>query len=418
MVPYRNSCRFTPALSLLTSRSTKTSFLTSASLRVRQKPGRRSAVRKFTKSVNWETLEEGRKTPATLRVAPSSTPARRVESKPISATSSQERDSAAETVPQASIGKPKGPKRASLRGLKSHQQSLYQHESICYQPGENLPKQTWKDDKQPLSVAASFFEQGCKLLYSASSLYNHARNDHIPEIVVLGASNAGKSSFLNALVGDMGAARVSQRPGRTQTMNAYGVGPRPKIPRELIRKGDPPPKHSLVLVDTPGYGFKSRSEWGNTILKYLDVRSMLRGAILLLPADKKLQDMDIWMLTKLAESNTRTLIVLTKADKNGEAWIDACHKLVSTIRGEMQGIAAKAPNSWWEDCGRATSIYATAAKKGITAKLGNGGGLGGVRSAALEMAGFSLKERIEKRPETATYTGAVISFGDIKWKKD
>ncbi|KAH7151681.1 P-loop containing nucleoside triphosphate hydrolase protein [Dactylonectria estremocensis] len=302
------------------------------------------------------------------------------------------------------------------RGLKPHQQSLFQHESICYKPDATSPEATGKIDRPPLAAAAKFFEEKCRLLYSAETLHHHPQNDHVPEIVVLGASNAGKSSFLNALVGKMDTARVSHRPGKTTTMNAYGVGPRPKIARDLVRKGSMPPKHSLILMDTPGYGFKSRSDWGKTILQYLNVRQTLRGAVILLPADKKLQDTDRWMLKTLAQSNTRTLVVLTKADKTGDEWVAVCNSLATGVRQAMIDLDTTAQGSWREGCDRSGDVYATAANMGISNRLGNGAGLGGVRLAILEMAGFALGERVEKQPETKAYTGAIVSFDDIKWK--
>ncbi|KAF4985966.1 hypothetical protein FDECE_16200 [Fusarium decemcellulare] len=315
--------------------------------------------------------------------------------------------------PRARPAKPKGP---SLRGMKPYQQVLYQNESICYRQDTPLPVEVSKQDRPPLAAAEKFFEHGCRILYSAESFYHHTHNDHIPEVVVLGASNAGKSSFLNALVGGMEVAKVSHRPGKTTTMNAYGVGPRPKIARELIRKGDAPPKHSLILMDTPGYGFKSQSDWGKTILKYLNVRKMLRGAVILIPADKKLQDTDRWMLGTLARSNTRTLVVITKADKCGDEWQDACYSLCTQIRTTMQQLEAQAAENWREGSDRMLDVYATAANMDVSRRLGNGGGVGGVRLAILEMAGFSLKDRVEKQPETKAYTGPIVSFDDIVWK--
>ncbi|KAM0234030.1 hypothetical protein ACHAP5_010240 [Fusarium lateritium] len=215
----------------------------------------------------------------------------------------------------------------------------------------------------------------------------------------------------------MEVAKVSHKPGKTTTMNAYGVGPRPKIAKELVRKGDAPPKHSLVLMDTPGYGFKSQVDWGKTILKYLNARKMLRGAIILIPADKKLQETDRWMLRTLARSNTRTLVVITKADKPGDGWQDACHNLHTQIQGIVSGLEAHSAASWREGSDRMLDVYATASKIAfISRQMGNGGGIGGVRLAILEMAGFSLGDRIEKQPETKAYTGQIVSFDDIVWK--
>jgi GTP-binding protein len=294
---------------------------------------------------------------------------------------------------------------------------LFQSESLRFKKGSSVPVGASKEDQSPLAAAEKFFGEDCRILYSAESFYHHPHNDHIPEIVVLGASNAGKSSFLNALVGGMEVAKVSHKPGKTTTMNAYGVGPRPKIAKELVRKGDAPPKHSLILMDTPGYGFKSQEDWGKTILKYLNARKMLRGAIILIPADKKLQETDRWMLRTLARSNTRTLVVITKADKPGDGWQDACHNLHTQIQGIVSGLEAQSAASWREGSDRMLDVYATASKIAfISRQMGNGGGIGGVRLAILEMAGFSLGDRIEKQPETKAYTGQIVSFDDIVWK--
>lgn len=267
-----------------------------------------------------------------------------------------------------------------------------------------------------MATAAKFFEESCRLLYSAETLKHHPKNNNIPEIVVLGASNAGKSSFLNALVGSTEIARVSHRPGKTTTMNAYGIGPRAKLAKELVRKGEMPPKHSLILMDTPGYGFKSQADWGKTILQYLQGRKMLRGAVLLLPADKKIQDTDLWMLQTLAGAKTRTLVVLTKADKAGDGWEEACAKMAEAVREDMVWMKTSAASSWREGSDRAVDVYATAADMGISTKLGNGGGMGGVRLAILEMAGFTLGEKVEQQEEKKEYMGAIVSFEDIVWK--
>ncbi|KAF5237071.1 hypothetical protein FANTH_11058 [Fusarium anthophilum] len=310
--------------------------------------------------------------------------------------------------------KPRGP---LPKGIKPYQQVLIESESICFKQGSASPVDVPKEDKPALAAAGKFFEERYQILYSAETLHDHPQNDHIPEIVVLGASNAGKSSFLNALLGDREIAKVSHKPGKTTTMNAYGVGPRPKIAKELIRKGDAPPKHSLVLMDTPGYGFKSQEAWGKTILKYLNVRNMLRGAVILIPADKKLKETDRWMLRTLAQSNTRTLVVITKADKPGKEWQDTCHRLHTQIAAIMRGLEAQSAASWREGSGRVLDIYATASKiASVSRRLGDGGGIGGVRLAILEMAGFSLGDKIEKQPETKAYTGKVVSFDNIVWK--
>ncbi|KAJ4266552.1 hypothetical protein NW762_004541 [Fusarium torreyae] len=390
-------------------------FSTSVRLDVRQRPLRRSSLRDSVQTPAFNspaTSPSAGITPVTLKQKPHDVEIDRPLEDAVVSSLSLEGN--ASKTPKVKLKKPKG---ALPKGMKLYQQILSQSESICFKQGSASPVDVSNEDKPPLAAAEKFFEQGCQILYSAESFYHHAQNDHIPEIVVLGASNAGKSSFLNALTGGTEVAKVSHKPGKTTTMNAYGVGPRPKIAKELIRKGDAPPKHSLILMDTPGYGFKSQEDWGKTILKYLNVRKMLRGAIVLIPADKKLQDTDRWMLRTLARSNTRTLVVITKADKPGEGWQDACHKLHTQIQDIIRDLKGQAAASWREGSGRMLDVYATASKIAfVSRRLGNGGGIGGVRLAILEMAGFSLQQKIEKQPETKAYSGPIVSFDDIVWK--
>lgn len=83
-----------------------------------------------------------------------------------------------------------------------------------------------------------------------------------PEVAVIGRSNVGKSSLLNALIGFntsfVQKASVSERPGHTQHLQFFGLG------STLVDSTDPNNKRkkgpSLVVVDMPGYGFAYMSE--------------------------------------------------------------------------------------------------------------------------------------------------------------
>ncbi|KAF5002945.1 hypothetical protein FGRMN_4 [Fusarium graminum] len=393
----------------------KALFCTSSQMSLRQRPLRRTAI---SASRQTQKISNPVASPSAESVPPNSEP--KPQYRQIRGAAEDNIASGLlldDNVSQARKTRASKPRGPLPKGIKPYQQVLVQSESLRFKQGSSVPVGASKEDKPPLAAAEKFFEEDCRILYSAESFYHHPHNELTPEVVVLGASNAGKSSFLNAIVGGMEVAKVSHKPGKTTTMNAYGVGPRPKISKELVRKGDAPPKHSLVLMDTPGYGFKSQADWGKTILKYLNARKMLRGAVILIPADKKLQETDRWMLRTLARSNTRTLVIITKADKPGEGWQSACHNLHIQIQDIVCGLEAQSAASWREGSDRMLDVYATASKIAFVSRhLGNGGGIGGVRLAILEMAGFSLGEKIDKQPETKAYTGQIVSFDDIVWK--
>ncbi|KAL7800898.1 P-loop containing nucleoside triphosphate hydrolase protein [Trichoderma afarasin] len=325
------------------------------------------------------------------------------------------------TIPQEPSSSPSTPKRSAPPNTKPHKETLFTNTLIRQSPSSSplITTSTTKPQDAQIASAASFFQQGFQFLYSAESLRHHPKNEHIPEVIILGASNVGKSSFLNALVGRPGAARVSARPGKTTLMNAFGLGPLPNIPKGLVRQGEKLPRYSLVLVDTPGYGFKSQASWGDAVWKYIKARKMLRGAVVLLSSEKKLMEQDKWLLRTLAEANTRTLVVLTKADKGGGSWTQRCGDMATLVREELRKMSQSVGNGWEEGSGWNPDIHITAAGMDNVPKLGSGGGVGGVRTSILEMAGFDfdLKEKeVKKKDETVTYGGPVVSFDDIKWK--
>ena len=95
-----------------------------------------------------------------------------------------------------------------------------------------------------------------------------------PEVAFLGRSNVGKSSILNALFNRPRArtAHVSKKPGRTRTMNAFGVGPEKLEIAKDTESWKSLGRGGVVVVDMPGYGKGSREAWGTEIMKYLEKR--------------------------------------------------------------------------------------------------------------------------------------------------
>ncbi len=122
-----------------------------------------------------------------------------------------------------------------------------------------------------------------------------------PEIVVVGRSNVGKSSFICKLT-NRKIAKVSSTPGKTRLINYFLID------------------DSWYLVDLPGYGFAKVSKaekerWGRALEEYLAKREGIRLAILLVDCRHEIKDSDLQMYHWLVENHLPVSIVLTKGDK-------------------------------------------------------------------------------------------------------
>ncbi|WP_141431873.1 ribosome biogenesis GTP-binding protein YihA/YsxC [Bacillus sp. 03113] len=124
----------------------------------------------------------------------------------------------------------------------------------------------------------------------------------LPEFALAGRSNVGKSSFINKMLGRKSLARISSKPGKTQTLNFY-----------LINE-------KLHFVDVPGYGYakvskKEREAWGKMIETYLTSREQLRAVVLLTDVRHPPTADDLMMYEFLKHYGLRCIIIATKADK-------------------------------------------------------------------------------------------------------
>ena len=123
-----------------------------------------------------------------------------------------------------------------------------------------------------------------------------------PEIAFLGRSNVGKSSLINALLGQKALAFTSSKPGCTQSINFYRVD------------------GSCYFVDLPGYGYarvsKERTlEWKALIESYLLNREGLKLSVLVLDARRGWMERDLDLKRWLDFHNKPSLAVATKMDK-------------------------------------------------------------------------------------------------------
>ena len=126
--------------------------------------------------------------------------------------------------------------------------------------------------------------------------------DNLPEFLLVGRSNVGKSSFINTLIERKNFARTSAKPGKTQTLNFY-----------LVNK-------SFYLVDVPGYGYAvsskdKRQKYGLMIEEYLKTRENLKEVFMLIDYRHKPTEDDILMYEYLKYYNLNITLVATKYDK-------------------------------------------------------------------------------------------------------
>lgn len=123
-----------------------------------------------------------------------------------------------------------------------------------------------------------------------------------PEFLLVGRSNVGKSSFINTLLNQKNLARISSRPGKTQTLNFYLVN------------------DNFYLIDVPGYGYaavnhEQQKKMGLMIEEYLEKREEMKRVFMLVDFRMKPTENDVLMYQFLKYYNIPVTLVLTKADK-------------------------------------------------------------------------------------------------------
>ncbi|MEZ5898610.1 MAG: ribosome biogenesis GTP-binding protein YihA/YsxC [Hyphomicrobiaceae bacterium] len=157
---------------------------------------------------------------------------------------------------------------------------------------------------------------------------NHLPPDDRPEIAFAGRSNVGKSTLINALVGQRQLARASNTPGRTQDLNFFTL-----------------PAASLYIVDMPGYGFAEAPKdkvaaWNKVLRGYLAGRRTLLRVFVLIDARHGIKTADNDILALLDSAAVSYQGVLTKADKVSRAELE---KVAEATRQALGKHAAAYP---------------------------------------------------------------------------
>lgn len=126
----------------------------------------------------------------------------------------------------------------------------------------------------------------------------------LPEIVLVGKSNVGKSSFVNTMINRKKLARTSSEPGKTRQINFYNID------------------NNFYFVDLPGYGYSKMSKTeqvkvGKFIEQYLQIRNEISLIIFLIDIrhDPTLNDKIMYDYIVNKSGNHPCIIIANKADK-------------------------------------------------------------------------------------------------------
>ncbi len=140
-----------------------------------------------------------------------------------------------------------------------------------------------------------------KFEISAVSPKQYPKSD-LPEIVLVGKSNVGKSSFINTMINRKSLARTSSEPGKTRQINFYNID------------------NLFYFVDLPGYGFSKMSKQeqervGNFIEEYLVKQESISLIIFLIDIRHDPTANDLLMYDYILKTNLPFIVLCNKADK-------------------------------------------------------------------------------------------------------
>ena len=144
----------------------------------------------------------------------------------------------------------------------------------------------------------------------------------LPEVILCGRSNVGKSSFINSLFNRKNLAKISSTPGKTRSINYYNIDDK------------------FYLVDLPGYGYaktskKEREFWGNLISEYMETTSGISLAFHLIDSRHKPTDLDIGLNALLHHSEIPYIVLLSKSDKLKQSEQSLSKKRITEFFPEM-----------------------------------------------------------------------------------
>jgi GTP-binding protein len=131
---------------------------------------------------------------------------------------------------------------------------------------------------------------------------NEKPSGFFPEVLIVGKSNVGKSSLINALCQKQRLAFTSSKPGHTKLLNYFDID------------------HKFYLVDAPGYGYAKGGVdldrlFGEMMENYFANNEQLKLVLILIDSRREFNDNDLEILHFCQQENIPYFIVITKMDK-------------------------------------------------------------------------------------------------------
>ena len=131
----------------------------------------------------------------------------------------------------------------------------------------------------------------------------------LPQLILCGRSNVGKSSFINSIFNRKGLAKTSSTPGKTRSINFYNV------------------EDLFFLVDLPGFGYaqtslKERQRWGKLISKYILESKRIHHAFHLVDSRYEPTELDIQLNDWLKKAAINYSVIINKVDKLKQSQIN------------------------------------------------------------------------------------------------
>jgi GTP-binding protein len=180
----------------------------------------------------------------------------------------------------------------------------------------------WKKSIQKNKAEVKMIVKNPKFEISAVSEKQYPINN-LPEIVLVGKSNVGKSSFINTMINRKRLARTSSEPGKTRQINFYNIDDK------------------FYFVDLPGYGYskmskKEQAQVGQFTENYLQKRKEITLIVFLIDIRHKPTDNDKLMYEYVIRSGLPFIILCSKADKIAKTKVDDAVKELQNAINPMK----------------------------------------------------------------------------------